>query len=182
MLFFVALSSFALGVKWFCCVLWFAVCCCHAINFWRNQNYETQPTELSSRTRHSRIKSRFSVRISSSNQANEHQKKFVMLLIFLWIIGFVVRGRTYELPFGKCQSSLLCNDVSDEQCAYVTKCQWSANRFSQSSALSRDLPALSSGKPIAYEIFANYEIRVTVGVQQANTALKHRSSDAFCKY
>lgn len=37
LLFFVALSSFALGVKWFCCVLWFAVCCCHAINFWRNQ-------------------------------------------------------------------------------------------------------------------------------------------------
>lgn len=45
---------------------------------------ETQPTELSSRTRHSRIKSRFSVRISSSNQANEHQKKNLWCCSFFY--------------------------------------------------------------------------------------------------
>lgn len=105
-----------------CCVsyewLLFAVCRCHAINFWRNRkqlNFQVYQTI--------RIKSRFSVGISSSHRENERTQNLLMLLIFFYeSFGFCAGGTLMNCHFTN--ANRLYHVANAAAAAIVVAMQW----------------------------------------------------------
>lgn len=153
----VAIQNWSLfdAAKWFVDIYYLPIICCcvdvcyHAINFWRN-DWTFKPHGA-----HTLVLNHvFCFILFVWFQV--HQEKWVvffrshrsklMFANFLYeLLGFGVLECFMNYHFNKYQivfafivaiaavvaaviKSLLCNDVSDEQCAYVTKCQWSAQQ------------------------------------------------------